>query len=389
MKIKNKKGRVAIALLGIIMIFLLSGCNTDEAVKTEYRNVKTLLIANTDQSTFEGLSGNVTPMETVKMSFKIDGVIERIFVKEGQAVMKGDLIAKLKDRDYNLALDAAKAQYDAAKMQISKDIPNLLDQAKAQLELTQLTYDRVKALYENGAVSKSQWDEISAKLIVDKSTYKQAQDAYEIATVQLGQAKAAYEMAQKNIEETSIYSPMDGILLKKMSSEGEVQGAGYPVVALGSVENMWAEFGVTDEQINAFKIGEEMPVYVYGADVEVKGIVDEIGALADEKTRLFTVKLKLENKDGLLKSGMIAKSELQSEKSGKIYVPFLSVVHLSSGEIVYLYDETSHKVKACPVTTGVLLDDRIEILKGLAEGDVLVIEGQYQISDGEEVMIND
>ena len=389
MNFKGKKRRLIIGILGLVMIFLLSSCSTDEVVQTEYRNVKTLLIENNDIGALEGLSGNITPMETVKISFKIDGVIDRIFVKEGQPIKKGELIAKLKDSDYELALNAAKAQYDAAKMQISKDIPNVLEQAKAQLELTQITYERMKALYEHDAVAKAQFDEISAKLIVDKSTYKQAQDAYEIATAQLGQAKAAYDMAIKNLEATSIYSPMDGILLKKLSAEGEVQGAGYPVVAVGSVEYMWAEFGVTDEQINAFKIGEEMQVYVYGADIKVKGIVNEIGALADEKTRLFTVKLKLENKEGLLKSGMIAKSELKGKKSDKIYIPFLSVVHLSSGEMVYLYDETSHKVRACPVTTGTLIDDRIEILEGLSVGDMLVTEGQYQISDGEEVIIND
>lgn len=389
MNFKGKKRRLTIIIIGILMVFLLSSCSTNEAVKTEHRNVKTLLIANSDIGALEGLSGNITPIETVKMSFKIDGVIERIFVKEGQQVKKGDLIAKLKDSDYELALNAAKAQYEAAKMQISKDIPNILEQAKAQLELTQITYERVKELYEHDAVAKAQFDEISAKLIVDKSTYKQAQDAYEIATAQLGQAKAAYDMAIKNLEATSICSPTDGILLKKLSAEGEVQGAGYPVVAVGSVEYMWAEFGVTDEQINAFKIGEEMQVYIYGADIEVKGIVNEIGALADENTRLFTVKVKLENKEGLQKSGMIAKSELKGKKSEKIYIPFLSVVHLSSGEMVYLYDETSHKVRACPVITGALIDERIEILEGLTAGDMLVTEGQYQISDGEEVIIND
>ncbi len=389
MNFKGKKRGLTIGILVLVMAFLLSSCSTDEVVKTEYRNVKTLLIENDDIGALEGLSGNITPMETVKISFKIDGVIDRIFVKEGQSIKKGELIAKLKDSDYELALNAAKAQYDAAKMKISKDIPNILEQAKAQLELTQMTYKRMQELYEHDAVAKAQFDEISAKLTVDKSTYKQAQDAYEIATAQLGQAKAAYDMALKNLEATSIYSPMDGILLKKLSAEGEVQGAGYPVVAVGSVEYMWAEFGVTDEQINAFKIGEEMQVYVYGADIKVKGIVNEIGALADQNTRLFTVKLKLENKEGLIKSGMIAKSELNGKKSEKIYIPFLSVVHLSSGEIVYLYDEISHKVRACPVTTGALIDDRIEILEGLTAGDLLVTEGQYQISDGEEVIIND
>ncbi len=75
-----------------------------------------------------------------------------------------------------MALKASKAQFDSAQMTINKDIPNKLTQAKAQLDLTQRTYDRVKALYEQGSVSKSDFEEISTKLTVDKSTYQQAQD---------------------------------------------------------------------------------------------------------------------------------------------------------------------------------------------------------------------
>ncbi len=69
--------------------------------------------------------------------------------------------------------------------------------------------------------------------------------AYEIASMQLGQAKAAYEHSTDNVKETTIYSPIDGIVLKKLGSEGEVQGAGYPVAVvvrpLGSMGRVWCD----------------------------------------------------------------------------------------------------------------------------------------------------
>ncbi len=107
------------------------------------------------------------------------------------------------------------------------------------------------------------------------------------------------------------------------------------------------------------------------------------------KTRQFTVRLKLGNENGAMKPGMIAKANFNITKGEKILVPFISVVHLTSGDIVYVYDLEKQMVTAKKVETGNLIDDRIEVLKGLALGDKIVIAGQYQISDGEKVKVND
>lgn len=386
--VKQSKARVILAGI-VIMGLLLPGCTVEKKSSEPLRTVKVMTLGQTVGDFSEGVSGNIVPVETAKVSFKIDGVIEGIYVKEGDLIKKGDLIAKIKPKDYQLALSASKAQYDSAQMSISKDIPNKLAQAKAQLDLTQLTYDRVKALYEDGSVSRSDFDEITTKLSVDKSTYQLAQDAYEIANMQLGQAKAAYEHSADNVKETAIYSPLDGVVLKKLSAEGEVQGAGYPVAVVGVTSQVWAEFGVTDGQIGQFKVGQKWPIYVYGIEKKLEGTVAEIGALADEKTRQFTVRLKLDNSNGAMKAGMIAKANFGKAQGEKILVPFISVVHLTSGDIVFVYDADKKVVSAKPVTTGNLIDDRIEVLSGLTLGDQIVVEGQYQVSDGEQVKVND
>lgn len=386
----NKNLKAKVVLIGVVVMgMILSGCTPKNEIASSTRTVKVLTVGGQSVNATEGVSGNIVPIEMAKVSFKIDGVIESIPVKEGDVIKKGDIIAKIKPKDYELALKASKAQFDSAQMTINKDIPNKLSQAKAQLDLTQLTYDRVKALYEQGSVSKSDFDQVTTKLAVDKSTYQQALDAYEIANMQLGQAKAAYEHSADNVNETTIYSPMDGIVLKKLSAEGEVQGAGYPVAVVGVLSEVWAEFGVTDGQIGQFKVGQKWPVYIYGIEKEMEGIVSEIGAVADEKTRQFTIRLKLNNENGAMKPGMIAKANFTKAKGEKILLPLISVVHLTSGDFVYVYDVEKKTVTAKKVKTGNLIDDRIEVLNGVALGDKVVIEGQYQISDGEQVTVND
>lgn len=386
-----KEKRWILSVIGSFLTFTLifSGCSAKKEEAKKYRNVKIMNISNQVYDKTQGVSGNIVPVETVKVSFKINGVVEEIYIKEGQSVKKGDPIAKIKSDDYNLAVKASKAAYDSASMSISKDIPNKIEQAKAQLDLTQVNYERVKALYEEGAVSKAQLDEITAKLTVDKSTLSQAQDAVDIASTQLGQAKAGYDLALNNLKETTIYSPVDGIVLKKLSSSGEVQGAGYPVAIIGSKNQMWAEFPVTDEEIGKFKQGQKQAVYIYGLEKTQVGEISEVGALADEKTRLFTVKVKLDNSKGDLKAGMVAKALLNKSKSDRIMIPFLSVVHLSDGEVVYLYDEKTSRVREQKIKTGDLIDDRVEVLEGISVEDKLVIEGQYQVRDKEKVTVND
>lgn len=378
-----------ISIVLTLMVTMLSGCASSQAEESRIRAVKTVALEQEEMGYSNSISGNIVPSETVKLSFKIDGVIEDVLVSEGQSVQKGDAVVKLKTEDYNLAVDAAKAQYESAKMSIERDIPQKLEQAKAQLDLTQLTYDRVKELYNESAIPKAQLDEVAAKLAVDESTYTQAQNAFEIANKQLGQAKAAYDNAMNNLSDTTLYSPIDGVVLKKVGSEGEVQGAGYPVVVLGSTDKVQAEFGVSDAQIGKFKLNQEIPIYVYGVEQEVVGTISEIGAVADEKTRLFTVRADVENKDGILKAGMIAKASLVSKEEEGILIPFLAVVHKADREVVFLYDESTETVVEREIQTGELIDDRIVVTSGLEAGERLVIEGQYQLQDGEKVTQND
>src|SRR5699024_10298981 len=108
------------------------------------------------------LSGNVTPVETVNLSFKLDGVIDKVIPDEGSFVNKGDIVANLKTDDYALQkkaaeadkysaqagvsaaesqYEAAMAEYEAAKYQVETEIPSKIAQAKAQLELTQTNYE--------------------------------------------------------------------------------------------------------------------------------------------------------------------------------------------------------------------------------------------------------
>ena len=424
---------VFIILILLFNSYILYGCSNNNEIVEEkeiIRKVSTKIVDEENSLNMLSLSGNVTPTETVKLSFKLNGVISEILPNEGSVVKNGDLIANLKIDDYMIQkkaaeadkysaeagisaaesqYKAAEAEYESAKYQAETEIPSKIKQAKAQLDLTQTNYDKIKILYDKGIATKTQFDEISTKLTADTETYQQALDAKSIAeakleavakkveayNAQISASTAVVEKAQvaidksvSDLEDTSIYSPINGVILKKLYSSGEVIAAGHPVVVIGDINNIYVEVGVSDKYINSISKGQKVNVYVYGTNKNYKGTVKEIASVADNATRTFTVKILVNNPNGEIRPGMIAKANLNVSNKNVCLVPVNSVIQLSSASIMYVYDEVTSTVSKREVTTGDIIGDNIQIIDGISAGDVIVTEGQFLISDGEKVIVN-
>ncbi|MGE4283660.1 MAG: efflux RND transporter periplasmic adaptor subunit [Clostridia bacterium] len=372
----------------LICFLVLTGCTSKQEETVQKQTVKhvyTKMIESSGYSDKLTLSGNIIPTQTVKLSFKIPGIVSNVLVNEGDFVQKGQAIAEMNQGDYLIKVKAAQAELKAARLQIQTEIPARINQAKAQYDLTKISYDRVKTLFEHEAVSKSQLDEISAKLTVDENTYHQAVDAKVIAETKLEMAEASLDLANSNITDTIIYSPINGVILQKVVETGETTDAGYPIVAIGEVDKVWSQIGVPDEHINLLHIGQKADVYIYGIDKSVEGIVAEITSLADTKTRTFPVKILINNFNGELKPGMISKVDIRLSDSEKILIPLSSVMHLSAGSAVYIYLNDTQTVSKRIIETGEILKDRIEVIKGLEHGEKVIVEGQFVLRDGDKV----
>lgn len=390
------------ATVPVLCALLLTGCSGDKGQeKKEVRSISVATVSEAAYTDTLNLSGNVTPVETANLSFKLAGKLKDVYVREGDFVEMGQKVAELGMEDYSLQMQvaqaqfrAADAQYATAKMQVDTDAPSKIAQAKAQLVLTQKTYNRVKALYEAQAVSQSDLDEISAKLAADSETYHQALEGKNMAVAQMeaagaqkDQAAAAADKAARDITDTALNSPMSGVILKKIMNGGETAAAGYPVVVIGRTDEVYIEVGISDEQINEIKQGQKADVSVYGIETAFEGSVAEIGALADSNTRTFTVKIRVKNPNGMLKPGMIANVLLHTGSQQAVLIPLDSVLQRADGSVVYVYDSAGGSVKRKIVTTGEIRGNSIEILTGLEFGEQIVTEGQFLLYDGDAVQL--
>ncbi|KDR96133.1 RND family efflux transporter, MFP subunit [Peptoclostridium litorale DSM 5388] len=381
----NKKICAIIVLIGLLQI-AFSGC-ADQEAKEVIKPVKTQVAALEKESEKMSMSGNIKPSKTVKVAFKVAGVIESMSISEGDIVQKGQPVASLDSHEYMLGAMAAGSQYESLRLKASSEIPSMVNQAKSQMDLMEKRYERVKRLYEKDAIPRDKFDEVEAALVVIENKYQQALDAQDIFDSQLEQARAMSELAQSKLQDTTVYSPIDGTVIKKISEAGETTGSGYPVVVLGDINEVDVEIGVADSQLENFSMGQRVDVHVYGIEKDYKGKVFEISKIADANTRTFPVKIRLENLNLEMKPGMIAKVEAEFGSVDSIFIPMEAVIKGADKPYVFVLDSEKSTVQKRIVEVGKVFDSRIQIISGIDEGEEVIVEGQYKLVEGDKVSL--
>lgn len=244
---------------------------------------------------------------TYKASSKIPGRIEQMKVREGQHVEKGELLYVLSTPELDAKLQQAEAARSAAsalnrkadtgaREQQKEAAMNLWQQAQAGLSLAQKTYDRVRKLYDSGVVPAQKLDEATANLEAMKATESAARAQYDLvrdgasvedkdaAAAQVRMAQGAVDEVESYINDAMVYAPVTGEISTVISEAGELVGAGYPVVAILDMEDMWVTFNIKETLLPGIRVGTRMTGYVpaLGGDVELE--VSYISVQADFAT---------------------------------------------------------------------------------------------------------
>lgn len=382
---KSRKAKFLILIL--VLTNLLYGCKGKEVEEVEEppKPVTIMEVKTEEYSNDIEISGNVKPAQLIKQGFKVAGVVENVYVKEGDNISEGQTLMSLKAHDYELGVIAAQAQYDSLNLELNSKIQSAVNQAKANLDFVKTQLDRVRRLHEKGAVATKTVEELEVALVVAENKYQEALDARETSIAQLRQAEAALELAQSQLNDTVLKSPITGTVVKQIAEIGETMAPGYPALVLGRLDTLEVEIGVPDNLIDHIKKGEKVNLFIYGINKEIEGVISNIDTTADPETRTFGVKIDIENPDGDIKPGMIANVVISMGKTSSIMVPIDSVIDDAEGSFVFVYDEETETVSKRQVEVGEVHEDRIQIIDGLKDGELVVINGQYGLLDGEKV----
>ena len=243
----------------------------------------------------------------VLVAGKVPGRIERLFVHEGDMVVKDSLIAVISSPEIEAKKMQARGALGAAKAQASKarngarseDITALkamADRAQEAATLAKNTYNRVQKLYNEGVLPLQKRDEAETQMKASQSAADAARAQYNqavagariedkaAANALVMQAKGANAEVDAYLEETKIRTPITGEVSLKLAEEGEVVGSGMPIIAVTDLEDSWAVFHLREDLLKHVYKGKKFNVRIPALDQEVEMVVSYIASVGDYAT---------------------------------------------------------------------------------------------------------
>jgi HlyD family secretion protein len=409
---------LALAVVGIICAVVF-GKNKKGGKGTEVE-IQTVTTHNIVQTVTA--SGKIYPEEEVKISSDVSGEIIELYVKEGDSVTKGQLLARIKPESYQANVEQSQAQLDNTKAQLSTAQARIaqanavVSQAQAQFINAQTAYTRAQDLFTKKIISKADFESAEAALKTAKANVESAKADVEAAKhtadaagYTIKASNAVIKEAQINLNKTTIYAPMSGVvsLLNVKKGEkvvGTLQMSGTEMMRIANFDNMEVRVDVSEGEITKVKLGDtaEVEVDAY-LDRKFIGIVSSVantskgasGSLVstDQSTN-FVVKIRIEKSsyEDILKEtskpflpGMSATVDVKTKKKfGVVAVPIQAVTTKDT-----VYDGSTHtkeiifvnnngKAKLTEVKTGIQDDTYIEIVSGL-NGNEKIVTGPYNV----------
>ena len=378
---KNKNNllrKLSISLFVIsIVLFALSNfgiISSKKSIPVNHSVVSLNDIVETISAT-----GKIQPQTEIKISADVSGEIVELFVKEGDDVMKGDLLLKIKSDIYLSILERAEAS-------LNSSLANLL-MAEAQFQESQQNFNRNKKLLESEAISIADFEKIESQYKVSKLNVESAK--YAIIS-----SEASVKEAKENLAKTKIYAPKNGTISRLNIEIGErvvgtAQMSGTEILSLANLNEMEVVVEVNENDILNVEIGDKVDIEVDAlANQNFKGVVSEIANSADyvgiSADQLTTFKVKIEIIDvANFKPGMTATVDIITAKiNNALSVPIESITlrydSISDKKIECVFLILDDKVKKVNVKTGIQDIDFIQIKEGLSLNQK-VVSGPYDV----------
>lgn len=340
----RRKNVIAYMLMGLL---LSSACGRTESGRPEEIRVRLHTVERADAASSQDFPGRVVAAEEVNMAFKLSGTLMQVHVGEGDRVHKGQLIAELDPRDYQLQYDATEAEY-----------LNIKSEA-----------ERVMALYADSVGTA---------------------DTYDKARYGLKQITAKYENARNQLADTKIYAPFDGYVQKRLFDPSTVVAAGMPVVTLvsdGACEieiNIPAATYLQRSKITSFSAAFDFIAGQQPAALHLIGMAPKANA-----NQLYTVRLAVPR--GLSPQpspGMTAMVNVcfEDKATSKSKIPSSALFEWNGSSCVWVYDAQENAVRRRTVSVERLdTEGNAIVTQGIEAGEQIVTVGVNKLTDGLQV----
>lgn len=318
--------------------------------------------------------GNLIGMATVQVVPKVSGRLESIAVRLADPVRRGQVIAKIEDREIQQQVKQAEASYEVAAATIR--------QREADLKLAETSLARTRNLFERQLMPRQTLDDAEAR-------YQAAQAQLDLARAQFQQAKARLDELRITLANTEIVSPVTGFVGKRFLDPGAFASQNSPVVSVVDISSVRLVANLVEKDVKRVAPGTPAVVEVDAFPGErFTGRVSRVAPVFDPATRTAEMEIEVPNPTLRLKPGMYARVSLRvAEHAGTLTVPLNAVVEVGGRKGVFVPDD--NVARFVPVETGLQDDERVEILKGLTERETVISTGAAGLRDGDRVVLAD
>ncbi len=289
--------------------------------------------------------GTLRSNESVVLRPEVPGRIKTILFREGTAVKRGAVLVEL---------DAAVQRAE-------------LQQARAGLALAESNFRRTEDLFGRRFVSQSARDEAASRLEV---------------------ARAALELADARIRRMSLSAPFDGVLGIRRVSVGDFVKDGDPLVNLEDISVLKVDFRLPETLLPRVRVGQTLEVSSDSLPGQrFAARVDAIDPLIDAQGRAVVIRASLDNPEARLRPGMFARVRLILEERPEVAVVPEEALVPAPGDVQFVYRVVDGKAQRVNIRTGLRREAQVEVVEGLAPGDVVVTAGQAKLREGAPVRV--
>ena len=326
--------------------------------------------------------GAIRSRNTAQVKTEISGRLDRLYVSEGSRVKRGQIIAKLDDREYQLALEEAESKYLEALGKLAADDERLESKTAAADLKTRL--EELERLYKEGTITLD--EKTQKEVALEVEAVKQGAKRGELVQVRSGltAAKNARRRAELDLEHTRIRAPFSGVVSNLDLTSGQNLTIGELVCDLVDNVNLEAELAILESDLKGLSTGAMVILEIPALDKEIHGVVDVLSPEIDPATRTCRALVRFENEDGSARAGMFVRGALAGDVIPDVLqVPRDALLTRDGRPVVFRIEDK--RSKWVYLTLGRSNDRWVEVTKilqggPLNEGDQVVVSNHLTLT---------
>jgi RND family efflux transporter MFP subunit len=403
--------------IALFLIYLTAGCSPEESTPPEVvRPVKTMVVAAGDGLHIRSFPGRVEGSRNVELAFQVSGLLVSLPVKEGQNVAKNDIIAQLRQDEFQARLQAAQGQLDQARTALNAlrqgERPEERSRREAQVRAAEARlanarteFERHARLIRSNAVSRADYERTQTAYRVAQEDHRAALQILEQGTIARQEDIEAQEAqvrvlesgvveANLHLADSTLRAPYDGVIGRRLVEERQNIRAQQPVVQFQDADEIVIVVDVPETvmiaDIRTADIVHMIATFSSAPGLEFPVRIREFAQVADPVTQTFQVRVALQSPPGMsVLPGMTATVTLTYRRANiladQILVPISAVFKDATGEQVTWVVGPDHIVSRRPVQLGEATGGQIAIAAGLQPGDRVAVAGVAFLRDGMKV----